>query len=199
MDCFSTYFTHVQTCDNVRVHSARQWTASVHTLHMSKPLITFVFIVLRLDCFGIQLGAGVLKDPKPSSFVIPWFFIKHLFVPSFLQMSVLLTGASWRTDLVVLVVVVVRIERMSNFQQYGRMKSWDGKGRRPEKKRRKKSTGETKKSHKQEDTGALNVRKVAKGFAFPVIHVLGGSKSMLAKPWPESAWKIARCCGEKRF
>ena len=27
--------------------NATQWTASVHTLHMSKPVITFVFKVLR--------------------------------------------------------------------------------------------------------------------------------------------------------
>ena len=47
MDCFGTYFTHVQACDNVRVESATQWIASVHTLHMSKPVITFVFKVLR--------------------------------------------------------------------------------------------------------------------------------------------------------
>ena len=47
MDCFGTYFTHVQTCGNVRVQSATQWTASVHALHMSKPVITFVFKVLR--------------------------------------------------------------------------------------------------------------------------------------------------------
>ena len=50
MDCFGTYSTHVQTCDHVRVQSATQWTASVHTLHMSKPVITFVFKVL-MDCF----------------------------------------------------------------------------------------------------------------------------------------------------
>ena len=43
----SVYFTHAQTCDNVRVQSATQWTASVHTLHMLKPVITFVFKVLR--------------------------------------------------------------------------------------------------------------------------------------------------------
>ena len=43
MDCFGTYLTHGQTCDNVRVQSATQWTASVHTLHMPKPVITFVF------------------------------------------------------------------------------------------------------------------------------------------------------------
>ena len=30
MDCFRTYFTHAQTCDNVRVQSATAWTASVH-------------------------------------------------------------------------------------------------------------------------------------------------------------------------
>ena len=46
--CFGANFTHVQTCDNVRVHSATQWTASVHTLHIPKPVITFVF----MDCFG---------------------------------------------------------------------------------------------------------------------------------------------------
>ena len=46
-DCFGTYITHVQTCDNVRVQSATQWTASVHTLQMSKLVITFVFKVLR--------------------------------------------------------------------------------------------------------------------------------------------------------
>ena len=47
MDCFGTYLTHAQTCDNVRVQSATQWTALVHTLHMPKPVITFVFKVLR--------------------------------------------------------------------------------------------------------------------------------------------------------
>ena len=31
MDCFGTYFTHVQTCDSVRVQSATQWTASSPT------------------------------------------------------------------------------------------------------------------------------------------------------------------------
>ena len=37
---FVTLFT-----DNVHVQSATQWTASVHALHMSKPVITFVFNV----------------------------------------------------------------------------------------------------------------------------------------------------------
>ena len=39
MDCFGTYFTHVQTCDVTRVQSATEWTASVHTLHMSKSVM----------------------------------------------------------------------------------------------------------------------------------------------------------------
>ena len=53
MDCFSTYFTHAQSSDNVRVPSATEWTASVHTSHMPKALIMFVFQVLYgMDCFG---------------------------------------------------------------------------------------------------------------------------------------------------
>ena len=47
MVCFGTYLTHVQTCDNVHVQSARGWTDSVHTWYMSKPVISFVFKVLR--------------------------------------------------------------------------------------------------------------------------------------------------------
>ena len=72
IDCFGTYFTHVQTCDDVRAHSATLSTASVHVLdtcpnlwwcscsqcyaiecfgtctwHMSKPVMMFVFTVLR--------------------------------------------------------------------------------------------------------------------------------------------------------
>ena len=39
MDCFGTYFTHVQTCDVTRVQNATEWTASAHTLHMSKPVM----------------------------------------------------------------------------------------------------------------------------------------------------------------
>ena len=52
MDHFGTYFTHAQTCDNVRVQSATQWTTLVHTLHMPKPVITFVFKVLRIGLLG---------------------------------------------------------------------------------------------------------------------------------------------------
>ena len=54
MDCFGTCFTHVQTCDYVCVQSATQWTASVHTLHMSKPVYTFVFKVLRNGLLSVH-------------------------------------------------------------------------------------------------------------------------------------------------
>ena len=47
MDCFGTFFTHAQCCDSVRVHGATEWTASVHTLHRPKAVITFVFKVLQ--------------------------------------------------------------------------------------------------------------------------------------------------------
>ena len=47
MDCFGTYFTHAQCCDNVRVQSATGWTASLHSLHVPKTVIKFVFKVLR--------------------------------------------------------------------------------------------------------------------------------------------------------
>ena len=54
-------FTQAETCDNVRVQSATEWTASVHTLHMPQPVITFMFKVL---------GTGLLRYilytcPKP--------------------------------------------------------------------------------------------------------------------------------------
>ena len=41
------WWTHAQTCDNVRVQSAGEWTASKHTLHMPKPAKMFFFEVLR--------------------------------------------------------------------------------------------------------------------------------------------------------
>ena len=53
MDCFGTYFTHAQTCDVTRVQSATEWTASVHTSHMSKAAMSLAFKVLYgMDCFG---------------------------------------------------------------------------------------------------------------------------------------------------
>ena len=43
IDCFGTYCKHVQTCDDVRVQSATQSTASEHTSNMSQPVMTFMF------------------------------------------------------------------------------------------------------------------------------------------------------------
>ena len=51
MDCFGTYFTewtasvhtlHMSKPNVTRVQRATEWTASVHTLHMSKPNVTRV-------------------------------------------------------------------------------------------------------------------------------------------------------------
>ena len=50
MGCFGAYFTHAQSCDNVRVQRATEWTASVNTLHMPKSVIPFVFIMLSNTC-----------------------------------------------------------------------------------------------------------------------------------------------------
>ena len=52
MDCFGTYFTQIQTCDVTRVQSATEWTASVHTLHMSKPVMQLAFKVLQNGLLG---------------------------------------------------------------------------------------------------------------------------------------------------
>ena len=42
MDCFGTYFTHVQSCDVTRVQSATEWTASVHFTHVQSCDVTRV-------------------------------------------------------------------------------------------------------------------------------------------------------------
>ena len=77
MDCFGTYLTHAQSCDNVHVQSATgrtasvhthaqscdnvhvqsatDWAASVHTLHMPKAVIKFVFEVYGMDCWRTYL------------------------------------------------------------------------------------------------------------------------------------------------
>ena len=52
MHCFGTYFTHVETCDNVRVQSATQWTASV-ILYTCRNLWERSFAkCYAMDCFG---------------------------------------------------------------------------------------------------------------------------------------------------
>ena len=101
MDCFGTNLTHAQTCDNVRVPSATQRTASVPTWHMPKPVITFMFEVLEVlhnpvitfvvGCFGanftpaqtyvennscmlallIQIPS-LAQEKKPLLLPVPW-------------------------------------------------------------------------------------------------------------------------------
>ena len=39
VDCLGTYFTRAHTCNVTRVQSAKEWTAWVHTLHMSTPVM----------------------------------------------------------------------------------------------------------------------------------------------------------------
>ena len=76
MDCFGTYFTHAQACDNVRVKSATQWTASVHTLRMPKPVITFVFKVLRNGLLRyIYFTHVAICDNVPVGRTFEWFWV----------------------------------------------------------------------------------------------------------------------------
>ena len=61
VDCLGAYFTHVQTYMITFV-----LTASVHTLHMSKPMITFVFILPRnglLNLIKLAQTHCFLGDP----------------------------------------------------------------------------------------------------------------------------------------
>ena len=44
MDCFDT-FLHMLKPNVIRVQSATQWTASIHTLHMPKPDVTHVQVL----------------------------------------------------------------------------------------------------------------------------------------------------------
>ena len=55
MGCFGTYFTHAQSCDNVRVQSAAEWTASVQnqTTRTQEPFLPFSsFRVSMFLCFS---------------------------------------------------------------------------------------------------------------------------------------------------
>ena len=66
MDCFGTCFTHAQTCDNVRVQSATLWSW-VHALHMPKPVITFVFKVLRYGLLRYMTHAQTCDNLRVQS------------------------------------------------------------------------------------------------------------------------------------
>ena len=119
MDCFGTYFTHVQTCDYVRVQSATEWTASVHTLHMSRPVITFLFKVLRngllryilytcpdlwlrscskcygMDCFGSCLFK-VLRTFECVHVLYLWSHIPKSLGPQSKQVPLRIRSWQWR-------------------------------------------------------------------------------------------------------
>ena len=75
IDCFGTYFKHVQTCDAVRVHRATQSTASVHTSNMSKPVMTFVFTELlnRLLRYILQTCPNLWWRSCSKSYAIDCF------------------------------------------------------------------------------------------------------------------------------
>ena len=83
MDCFRTYFTHVQTCDVTRVQSATEWTASVHTLHMSKPNVT------RVQSATERTGDGALEMVVPPFETMAMFGIYVEFLPCRLLLPVL--------------------------------------------------------------------------------------------------------------
>ena len=68
---------HAQTCDKVRVQSATQWTALVHTLHMPKPVITFVFKVYAMDCFGTYFTHARTCDNVRVQSATQWIASGH--------------------------------------------------------------------------------------------------------------------------
>ena len=58
MDCFGTYFTHVQSCNVTRVQSATEWTASP----------VFVGIVTNVIIFDVVVFVFHLRqDPQMGS------------------------------------------------------------------------------------------------------------------------------------
>ena len=70
MDCFGTYFTHAQSCDNLRVQSAAEWTASVQnqTTRKREHFLPFSsFRVFIFSCFShlrASLIASAIIDCK---------------------------------------------------------------------------------------------------------------------------------------
>ena len=81
MDCFGTYSTHAQTCDNVRVQSATLWTASSRKKRIE------VLVAARLHrCPGLFSVLAALKEyreacSKGTCAVIP----SHAFQPDALD------------------------------------------------------------------------------------------------------------------
>ena len=116
MDCFGTYFTHAQSCDNVHVQSATgrtasvhthaqscdnvhvqsatDWAASVHTFHMPKAVIKFVFEVYGMDCWRTYLTHAQIFDNIRVQSATEWIVFSpfsrfRVFAFSFFPVSVL--------------------------------------------------------------------------------------------------------------
>ena len=77
MDCFSTYLTHVQTCDVTCVSSATEWTALVHTVHMSKPVMQLCVKCYGMDCFGTYFTHVQTCDVTCVSSATEWTASVH--------------------------------------------------------------------------------------------------------------------------
>ena len=77
MDCFGTCFTHAQTCDNVPVQSATQWTASAHALHMPKPAKRSCSKCYAMDCFGTCFTHAQTCDNVPVQSATQWTASAH--------------------------------------------------------------------------------------------------------------------------
>ena len=74
MDCFGTYFTPSKP-NATRVQPATEWTASVHTLHMSKPNVTRVQSATEWTATEWTASVHTLHMSKP---IIMYLVIKVL-------------------------------------------------------------------------------------------------------------------------
>ena len=54
MDCFGTYFTHVQTGDATCVQSATEWNAAANILHIAYFTRAQTCDVTRVHCYGMD-------------------------------------------------------------------------------------------------------------------------------------------------
>ena len=87
VDCFGTYFTHVQSCDVTRVQSATQWAASVYRLHPPPKLwcntcakcyrmgflAAYFTHVQSCDLTRVQSATNGLLRYKPQTCAKLWF------------------------------------------------------------------------------------------------------------------------------
>ena len=81
MDCFGTYFTHVQTCDDKVL---QKWTASVHNTHMACPILwrRSCSKCYGMDFFGTYFIHVQTCDDVQVHSATEWtasVFISHIF------------------------------------------------------------------------------------------------------------------------